>query len=213
MKALLKASHFGPTVIVVTATFLLALSQYSVFNAARIALAIFAGQLIVGWSNDLMDIDLDRAAGRKKKPLVSGELEVATIRIAIPVAVIAVVFLSLASPLGWIGSLLHFLGILSAIAYNAKLKATVLSPLPYAISFGALPWAVYLSNGKNPPIWLFLGFILISSAFHFLNVVKDLSWDIEQGVLGLPQRVGRAKSIVIAIGLALAAILEAICLR
>ena len=71
--------------------------------------------------------------------------------------------------------------------------------LPYVISFGSLPWAIYLSAGKHPPLWLVLGFILISSAFHFLNVLKDLEMDVSQGVLGLPQRVGRIGSLAIAI--------------
>ena len=213
MKSLLKASHFGPTVIVVTVTYLLALSQYSALSSLQIAVAIFAGQLVVGWSNDLMDYDLDSAAGREKKPLVSGELKIATLRKAIPFALFLAAVLSLIGPLGIKGTLIHLLGILSALAYNFKLKATIFSPLPYAFSFGSLPWAVYLSNGENPPLWLFLGFILISVAFHFLNVLKDLSWDIQQSVLGLPQRLGRTKSITVALVLVLLAIVEAITLR
>ncbi|CAN2183864.1 UbiA 4-hydroxybenzoate polyprenyltransferase and related prenyltransferases [Candidatus Nanopelagicaceae bacterium] len=207
MKPLLKASHFGPTVIVVSVTYLLALSQYSALSSLRIAVAIFAGQLVVGWSNDLMDYDLDKAAGRTKKPLISGELKISTLRRAIPFALISAVFLSLLSPLGVIGTLIHLLGVLSALAYNAKLKATILSPLPYAISFGGLPWAIYLSNGERPPVWLFIGFILISISFHFLNVLKDLSWDIEQGVLGLPQRIGRNRSIALAITMVCSALI------
>lgn len=213
MKALLKASHFGPTVIVVTTTYLLALSQYSALSAARVALAIFAGQLVVGWSNDLMDFNLDKTAGRMKKPLVSGELQQSTLKIAIPFAAIAAVLLSLFSPLGLVGTLIHCLGLLSALSYNAKLKATIFSPVPYAISFGALPWAVYLSNGEHPPLWLFLGFILISIAFHFLNVIKDLSWDIRQGVLGAPQRLGRSKSIAVAACLIFLAITETLLIQ
>ncbi|CAN2184248.1 UbiA 4-hydroxybenzoate polyprenyltransferase and related prenyltransferases [Candidatus Nanopelagicaceae bacterium] len=207
MKPLLKASHFGPTVIVVSVTYLLALSQYSALSSLRIAVAIFAGQLVVGWSNDLMDYDLDKAAGRTKKPLISGELKISTLRRAIPFALISAVFLSLLSPLGVIGTLIHLLGVLSALAYNAKFKATILSPLPYAISFGGLPWAIYLSNGERPPVWLFIGFILISISFHFLNVLKDLSWDIEQGVLGLPQRIGRNRSIALAITMVCSALI------
>jgi len=213
MKALLKASHFGPTVIVVTTTFLLALSQYSALGAARVALAIFPGQLLVGWSNDFMDFNLDQTAGRLKKPLVSGELQLSTLRRSIPVAASAAVLLSLLSPLGVVGTLIHCLGLLSAVAYNAKLKATIFSPVPYAISFGGLPWAIYLSNGERPPLWLFLGFILISVAFHFLNVIKDLSWDIRQGVLGAPQRLGRNKSVATAISLISLAVLEVLVLQ
>jgi 4-hydroxybenzoate polyprenyltransferase len=55
-----------------------------------------------------------------------------------------------------------------------------------------------------------LGFILISSAFHFLNVLKDLESDIAQGVLGLPQVLGRKKSIIIAILLAGLGILDVV---
>jgi hypothetical protein len=68
--AFLRAAHFGPTVIVTTITFLLALSQYSLIDALRVAIAIFAGQLVVGWSNDFIDAPLDIAAHRTKKPIV-----------------------------------------------------------------------------------------------------------------------------------------------
>ena len=76
------------------------------------------------------------------------------------------------------------LGIGSATAYNYGLKATWFSPLPYAISFGALPWAIYLAAGKHPHVWLFAAFIIISVVFHFLNVIKDLEWDRSQLVRG-----------------------------
>jgi 4-hydroxybenzoate polyprenyltransferase len=74
--------------------------------------------------------------------------------------------------------------------------------VPYIVSFGALPWAIYVAAGSRPPTWIVLGFILISSAFHFLNVLKDIDTDIAQGIMGLPQVLGRTKSIVIAILLA-----------
>jgi hypothetical protein len=45
---------------------------------------------------------------------------------------------------------------------------------------------------------MYLGFALFSTAFHFLNVLKDLQWDISQGILGAPQRLGRIGSIVVA---------------
>jgi 4-hydroxybenzoate polyprenyltransferase len=78
------------------------------------------------------------------------------------------------------------------------------------VSFGALPWAIYIAAGTRPPTWIVLGFILISSAFHFLNVLKDLESDIAQGVLGLPQVLGRKKSIIIAILLAGLGILDVV---
>jgi 4-hydroxybenzoate polyprenyltransferase len=202
----LRAAHFGPTVIVTTASFLLSLSQYSIIDSLRVAIAIFAGQLVVGWSNDFIDAPLDIAAHRTKKPIVSKEINPEQLKGSIVFALVAAVLLSLFSPLGLTGTLIHFLGILSATIYNFKLKPTVLSPLPFIVSFGALPWAIYLPVGNKPPLWLFIDFMLIAVAFHFFNVLKDFQWDINQGVLGLPQRLGRTTSLIISISLVVIAI-------
>ena len=196
--ALAKASHAGPTVLVVCVSFILASTQFSIQNSLEVASAILAGQFVVGWSNDLIDFDLDAQASRSNKPLVNGNITPALLKKSIAVAFTAALILSLIGPLGLIGTAIHFLGLFSATLYNLKLKRTFLSPLPYIISFGAMPWAIYKANGANPPLWMYLGFALFSTAFHFLNVLKDLQWDISQGILGAPQRLGRIGSIVIA---------------
>jgi 4-hydroxybenzoate polyprenyltransferase len=209
----LRAAHFGPTVIVTTASFLLSLSQYSIIDSLRVAIAIFAGQLVVGWSNDFIDAPLDIVAQRTKKPIVSKEINPEQLKKSIVGALFVALILSLFSPLGLTGTLIHFLGILSATIYNFKLKPTILSPLPFIVSFGALPWAIYLPAGNQPPLWLFIDFMLIAVAFHFFNVLKDFQWDINQGVLGLPQRLGRNASLVISISLVISAVLVLIFLN
>jgi 4-hydroxybenzoate polyprenyltransferase len=209
----LRAAHFGPTVIVTVTTFLLSLSQYSIIDSLRVAIAIFAGQLVVGWSNDFIDAPLDIAAQRTKKPIVSNEIDPEQLKKSILVALVAALLLSLFSPLGLTGTLIHFLGILSATFYNLKLKSTILSPIPYIVSFGALPWAIYLPVGNQPPLWLFIDFMLIAVAFHFFNVLKDFQWDINQGVLGLPQRLGRNVSSIVSISLVISAVLVLIFLN
>jgi len=203
----LRTAHFGPTVIVTTASFLLSLSQYSIIDSLRVAIAIFAGQLVVGWSNDFIDAPLDIAAHRTKKPIVSKEINPEQLKGSIVYALVAAVLLSLFSPLGLTGTLIHFLGILSATFYNFKLKPTILSPIPYIVSFGALPWAIYLPAGNHPPLWLYLDFMLIAVAFHFFNVLKDFQWDIKQGIMGIPQRLGRNVSLIISISLVCSAVL------
>ena len=65
-----KATHFGPTVLVVTITFVLSITQLSFANSFEIAPAVLAVQSVAGWTNDLLDYPLDRAAGRLQKPLV-----------------------------------------------------------------------------------------------------------------------------------------------
>jgi 4-hydroxybenzoate polyprenyltransferase len=207
---LLKASHFAPTVLVVAITYVLSRTQFSASDSLFIAFAILLGQFVVGWSNDLIDFPRDKAAMRVKKPLVAGTITEATLRTSIGVALLGALIVSLFSPLGVNGTAIHFLGLLSATAYNLKLKSTLLSVVPYMVSFGALPWAIYIAAGTRPPTWIVLGFILISSAFHFLNVLKDLESDIAQGVLGLPQVLGRKKSIIIAILLAGLGILDVV---
>jgi 4-hydroxybenzoate polyprenyltransferase len=209
----LRAAHFGPTVIVTTVSFLLSLTQYSLIDSLRVAIAIFAGQLVVGWSNDFIDAPLDIAAHRTKKPIVSKEINPEQLKKSILVALFVALILSLFSPLGLTGTLIHFLGILSATFYNLKLKSTIISPLPYIVSFGALPWAIYLPAGNQPPLWLFIDFMLIAVAFHFFNVLKDFQWDINQGVLGLPQRLGRNSSLIISISLIVSAVLVLIFLN
>jgi 4-hydroxybenzoate polyprenyltransferase len=209
----LRAAHFGPTVIVTTVSFLLSLTQYSLIDSLRVAIAIFAGQLVVGWSNDFIDAPLDIAAHRTKKPIVSKEINPEQLKKSILVALFVALILSLFSPLGLTGTLIHFLGILSATFYNLKLKSTIISPLPYIVSFGALPWAIYLPVGNQPPLWLFIDFMLIAVAFHFFNVLKDFQWDINQGVLGLPQRLGRNVSLFISISLVVSAVLVLIFLN
>jgi len=199
---LLKASHFGPTVLVVGITYVLSRTQFSASDSLFIAFAILLGQFFVGWSNDLIDFPRDSAALRVKKPLVAGTITEATLRISIGIALLSALIVSLISPLGVNGTAIHFLGLLSATGYNLKLKSTLLSVAPYMVSFGALPWAIYVAAGTKPPTWIVLGFVLFASAFHFLNVLKDLESDIAQDVMGLPQVLGRRRSIAMSLLLA-----------
>jgi len=205
-----KATHFGPMLLVVTISFVLSITQLSFAKSVLIALAIFCGQCVVGWTNELIDHPLDTAAGRLKKPLVAACVTRKQLQTGIAIALLAAVLLSFLGPLGVKGGLLHMLGLGSATAYNFGLKATWLSPIPYAISFGAMPWAIYAAADKHPPVWLYVDFALVSMAFHFLNVIKDLDWDRAQGVLGMPQRVGKRGSIYVAALFALSSAISSV---
>ena len=44
--------------------------------------AVLAGQLTIGWGNDLVDAERDRQVGRADKPLAHGELSTAAVRLA-----------------------------------------------------------------------------------------------------------------------------------
>ena len=115
----------------------------------------------------------------------------------IPFSIIA----NLLGPLGIKGGLVYMLGIACGVAYNFYFKFSVLSPLPYAIAFAALPSSIAISKDVNPPVWMWLGGALFGMAAHFINVIKDMKQDQVSGIEGLPQRLGTKKSIVVATAL------------
>ena len=91
------------------------------------------------------------------------------------------------------------LGILCGVAYNFYFKFSVLSPLPYAVAFAALPSSIAISKGITPPVWMWLGGALFGMAAHFINVIKDMKEDQISKIGGLPQRLGTKNSIWVAI--------------
>jgi len=207
LKGLLKAAHFGPTLIVTAISFAFATHYWWEGPAYVIAFGVFTGQLVVGWSNDLYDFADDLKHQRTKKPLVSGLITkyylIKWLRFMVPFSFVA----NLLGPLGIKGGLVYMLGIACGVAYNFYFKFNFLSPLPYAIAFAALPSSIAISKDFNPPLWMLLGGALFGMAAHFINVIKDMDQDQASGIKGLPQRLGKTKSIaaaavLIALGIA-----------
>jgi 4-hydroxybenzoate polyprenyltransferase len=207
IRGLLKAAHFGPTLIVTSISYAFAAYYWWEGPAFIIAFGVFTGQLVVGWSNDLYDLEDDLKHQRSKKPLVSAlitkEYLQKWLRFMVPFSFIA----NLLGPLGIKGGLFYMLGIACGVAYNFYFKFSFLSPLPYAIAFAALPSSVVISKDLNPPLWMLLGGALFGMAAHFINVIKDMDQDQASGIKGLPQRLGKTNSIIaaailIALGLA-----------
>jgi 4-hydroxybenzoate polyprenyltransferase len=200
-RAYATAAHFGPTMIVTSIAFVLALALGSSSEAVLIAFTVFLGQLIIGWSNDIYDYQDDLKHHRTNKPLVAGTVTVAqltrTTYIFIPVAIITNLF----GPLGIKGGSVYLLGVGCGIAYNFYFKFSLLSPLPYAIACAALPASVFFGLERTPPLWILAAGSLLGVAFHFLNVLKDLSQDRESDIGGLPQRLGRKKSLAVALSM------------
>ncbi len=156
-----------------------------------VTLAVLAGQLVIGWSNDLLDAGRDRQVARPDKPLATGAVSTRAVATALALAAVAAVVLSAA--LGWRAGLLHLVAVVGGgLAYNLGLKATAWSWLPYAAAFGALPAVVTLS-GTPPqasPAWLPIAGATLGVAAHFLNTLPDLDDDAATGIRGLPHRVG-----------------------
>jgi 4-hydroxybenzoate polyprenyltransferase len=204
---LLRAAHAGPTVAVTTVVARLAFGQE--LPAARgvvVTAAVFAGQLTIGWGNDLVDASRDHQVGRSDKPLATGELRASTVVACLAGAAVACVVLSFL--VGWRSGLVHLgLGVASGHAYNLWLKRTPWSWLPYAVAFGTLPAVVTLADVPHhwPPVWMMVTAAALGVAAHFLNALPDLGADEATGVRGLPHRLGAGASRVAAIVLLVAA--------
>ena len=191
MTPLVRAAHAGPALAVVVLAVLLGVSfELTPVRVLLVGVAVLAGQLSVGWSNDLVDAARDRAVGRTDTPIATGETSARAVRAACLLSLVAVVPLSLAC--GWVPGILHLLLVAVAWSYNLGLKATVWSWLPYAVFFGGLVVFVWL-GGDGPgllPWELPTAGALLGVGAHLVNVLPDLADDEATGVRGLPHRIG-----------------------
>jgi len=193
VRALWGATHPGPTLVVTTLS--LALGIAAGLDPGRLILlvvAVFAGQVSVGLSNDAIDAARDVAVGRTDKPIARGAV---TPEGALGVAVASlVVALALSVPLGPGFVAAHAIALASAWAYNAGLKSTPVSIAPFLLSFGLFPSFATLAS-PEPALaapWA------LGAAVHLTNVVRDLDDDRATGVRGLPHRLGARVSVVAA---------------
>ncbi|HWI33108.1 MAG TPA: UbiA family prenyltransferase [Lapillicoccus sp.] len=200
---LLRAAHIGPAVAVTLIVALLAVGEgLPRVRAVVVTAAVFTGQLTIGWGNDLIDARRDRDAGRRDKPLATGELTSSVVRTSLVLAAIACVVLSVL--VGWRSALVHLgLGVSSGHLYNVALKGSAWSWLPYATAFGTLPAVVTLADipPSWPPLWMLGTAAAIGVAAHLLNALPDLDDDLAAGLRGLPHRLGPTPSRLLATGL------------
>jgi 4-hydroxybenzoate polyprenyltransferase len=160
------------------------------FAAGRVvlvALAVLAGQLSVGWSNDALDADRD--AGRADKPAAVGLVSVRALWLGAAVAVAA--SLALAAALGPVSLAIDAAMTAVAWSYNLGLKSTIWSGASYAVAFGLLPsFAASALPGHPLARWpVTVAAALLGLGAHFANVLPDLAADERNGVRGLPQRL------------------------
>lgn len=200
LTALARAAHLAPTVVVTALGVLLGLEAgLGAGSTTLLGLAVLTGQLSVGWSNDLIDAERDRAVGRGDKPLVTGELSRRTLTGALGAAVLVCAGFSLT--LGSAPALVHLVLLMAAWSYNVWLKSTAASWLPYVVAFGLLPALprLALSPMTLPPGWMMVVGGLLGAGAHLTNALPDLAEDAATGVYGLPHRLGLRRSSVLAV--------------
>ena len=184
---------------------LVALAGTSPAHGALVVTAVFTGQLSIGWSNDFIDAERDRAVLRADKPLARNALDPRVVGVAACAALLATVVAS--ALLGWRAGGAALLIVACGWAYNLGVKATVWSFVPYAIAFGTLPAMATLAarDPRLPPWWATTAGALLGVAAHLANVLPDLGEDAVTGVRGLPHRLGARGTALTAASLLLAA--------
>lgn len=199
LAVLWRSTHPGPTLVVTAIAAALGVSAgLGPGRLALLTVAVFAGQVSIGLSNDAIDAPRDRAVGRTDKPLARTG---APVRAAWSAAASAVlVALALSAVLGWRMLLVHLVLIGSGWANNAGLKSTVWSALCFVLAFGGLPSLATLSLPAPlfAPPWATLAGAAFGIAIHFSNVLPDLDDDRATGVRGLPHRIGATGSAIVA---------------
>lgn len=191
LAALAAACHPGPTVAVTVLAALLGTGVgLGAGDVVVLTAAVLSGQLAIGWTNDAVDVERDRTAGRRDKPAARGAVSPTVLRGAAGTALPVTVALSLL--LGWRAGVAALLLVAAGLAYDLGLKATWWSGAAYAVGFGALPAAPYLALPGHPwpPWWAPVTGALLGLAAHVGNVLPDLDEDLAAGVRGLPHRLG-----------------------
>jgi len=186
------ACHPGPTAVVTLAvTLLAAAAGRDRVGLVLMALATLSGQLSTGWCNDAYDAARDRAAGRAEKPTVRGDVAPWTLWVAAVVALVVTVPASYLAA-GPVGGTAHIVAVASAWVYDLALKTTVLSWLPYVVSFGLVP--AFVTYGLTPPTspawWLTAAAALLGAGAHLANAMPDVASDTSVGAGGVVARIG-----------------------
>jgi len=193
--------HPFPTLLNVAATgalaFIAARGIPPTWTLATMLLVMFCAQAAIGVTNDVFDRDLD-ARAKRWKPLVAG---VVSLWLAVALAIaLATTSLALALTLGPVGGGLAALGLACGLAYDARLKRTAFSAVPYMIAIPVLPlwvWAI-VGDWRAALWWLPPMGSLIGLALHLANTLPDIDDDASNGVRGLAHRLGARRSMLLA---------------
>jgi 4-hydroxybenzoate polyprenyltransferase len=155
-------------------------------------------QFSIGAANDWFDVELD-ALTKPAKPIPAGRVTrsaAASVAIACGGGGMALA-LAGAGPGGWV-TVTCAAGMLGAgLAYDARLKRTAFSWLPFAVAFPLLPlYAWFGAVGEPPPgaqLLLPVAF-LAGPTLQLANGLVDAEGDSRGGVVGLVGRLGTRRS-------------------
>lgn len=192
---LLQAAHAKQAI---TTALAMALAAAVAGRAARetavVLVTVLVGQTILGWHNDIVDRQRDKAHGLTGKPVAMGRLSTDTLWYAVLVA--ALLLVPLAITTGIKAGCLYLASVAVGLLGNVVLRTGLLSWWSWAVSFALLP--AYLSFGGwggqaegNPPeTSIVVLAALLGIGVHFTRAVWGLVADHEDGWTYLPLKLG-----------------------
>lgn len=192
---LLQAAHAKQAITTALAMALAAaVSGRPARETAVVLVTVLVGQTILGWHNDIVDRQRDKAHGLTGKPVAMGRLSTDTLWYAVLVA--ALLLVPLAITTGIKAGCLYLAAVAVGLLGNVVLRTGLLSWWSWAVSFALLP--AYLSFGGwggqaegNPPeTSIVVLAALLGIGVHFTRAVWGLVADHEDGWTYLPLKLG-----------------------
>lgn len=166
---------------------------------ARMLVAMLCAQSAIGAANDYFDRELD-AASKPWKPIVAG---VVSPRAALGLSMsLSAIALALVATIGWASLALFVVGLGAGLAYDVRLKRTMLSAVPYMVAIPTLPLWVWASLGAWETVlwWIVPLGALVGISLHVANTLPDIDADRAGGVVGFAHMLGRRFALVVAWG-------------
>ncbi|MEI6156029.1 MAG: UbiA family prenyltransferase [bacterium] len=158
-------------------------------QASLAALTMLGVHTSIGALNDLLDRTTDR--GRVEKPLTTGEVSERTARTVIATG--AAIGLGAASLLGALSLQIAALGAMLGYLYDAGIKRTWASFLPFAFGVALIPLFAWSAASREPSLHILLlsaAAIPGGSALALQNALADFSLDAAVGMRSVVVRIG-----------------------
>ncbi len=197
IRAYLLLPHTVPIIVVLLATsgfaFVATDGNPGASALAYLLIAMLGGQLAVGATNELVDVELDRIS-KPHKPIPAG---LVSRRGAFTVVLLGLVLMVLGSlRFSLLAGMLCGLGTGLGMAYSLWFKPTLWSWLPYVLAIPLLPIWVWEALA-SPDLTMFLLYPIAVPALiavHIAQSIPDIDGDRRAGITNLTVWLGERRA-------------------
>lgn len=196
LAGLLRLAHPLPTLLnAIIAAALTSTAGGSATQSALAAITMLGVHTSIGAMNDLLDQTSD--VGRTEKPLVGGSVSPREARVMVVVA--ATAGLAAASALSSTSLVIAAAGATLGYLYNAGIKRTPISFLPFALGVALIPVFAWSAAGAPLPAAIATLCLIAlpgGSALALQNALADRELDQSVGANGAVVRLGHRRTIL-----------------